>query len=41
MPEIKPTDCKSIKACLFPDEGFHEAIHELVESERDNKLFEA
>ena len=36
MSEINPTDHKSISALPFPDEGFREAFHELVESERDN-----
>ena len=41
MSEINHADCKSILACLIPDEHFLEAALELVESERDNKLVEA
>ena len=41
MSEINPTDHKSISAPLFPNEGFREAVRELVGSERDNKRVEA
>ena len=38
--ETSPTDRESIKACLFPNEGFREAIRESVETEGDNKRVE-
>ena len=38
MSEINTTDHKSISACIFPDVGFCQAVCELVESEKDNKL---
>ena len=40
MSEINPTstDDMSITACLFPDEGFCEAVCELVESKRDSTI---
>ena len=41
MSEIDPTDDKSISARLFPDEGYREAVREMVKSERDNKRVEA
>ena len=41
MLEINPTDSKSIKTLLFLEEGFHEAVRESVESERDNERVEA
>ena len=41
MSEINRTDCTSIKARHFPNEGFLEADCESIESKRDNKRVEA
>ena len=41
MSEINGTNRKIIRARLFPDEGFHETIRELVEFKRDNMQVDA
>ena len=38
MFEINPTDHKSIRTSHFPDEGFSQAVPELIESEQNDDL---